>query len=270
MTLTGTPGLAQLPDATGWDPRTGPTITRRWRGAQLDVELGAQALKRAGTRYQIDPSLDGGYWMLTAIYGAEETQSPDLPLSDVWSMVGNDLEKELWTRPAIKAELDKIRGQDKEHEAGRLRRLCDAVVAGDEEAPDPPHAGQIVTPTLQAVRDACWFLNGINAAPFIAYIQSRLDGVETWSISQWVLRHTVIVAANSSIRPSLINVGRMYTTEMVRSVEAIPATIMFELPAGYWLKRSPTVEQTASDKFTLSQEYWHADAYDPFVYEIAV
>jgi len=56
---------------------------------------------------------------------------------------------------------------------------------------------------------------------------------------------------------------------MLRAVENIPTTINFELPTGWWLKRTPTVEQTAADKSTITQEYWHADAYDPFVYEVA-
>jgi hypothetical protein len=88
-------------------------------------------------------------------------------------------------------------------------------------------------------------------------------------VSQWVLRHTIIIAANSTIKPSLINVGKVFTTQMVQLIENIPATLKFDLPQGWWLKRTPTVEQTSADKFTITQEFWHGDAFDPFVYEVA-
>jgi len=113
-------------------------------------------------------------------------------------------------------------------------------------------------------------LMGASKAIIAGLISAFAQGIESYPHSQWVLRHVLVIAANSSIRPSLVNVGRMYTTDMLRAVESIPDTLKFDLPSGWWLKRTATVEQTAADKFTIAQEYWHADSFDSFVYDMAV
>jgi hypothetical protein len=89
-------------------------------------------------------------------------------------------------------------------------------------------------------------------------------GVEAFTVSQYVLRRVLIIAANSSIKPSLEHVGEIYRTAELVQAEAVPGTIRFDLPEGYWLKRTPTVDQMSLDKWQITQEWWHADAYSPF------
>jgi hypothetical protein len=272
MSFTGTTGLVQYPDADGWDPRMGPTIVRRWKGSEDRVREGASQLRRAGIRYQVEPSLDGGYWVLTGTSGAEETQDPMLPLSDEWSLVGNDLEKSIWDHPRIKEELDKAVTDENGTIVAKVayvRAAVDAFARGeativDSDGDEYPLTYEYIINSLVAE------LGGTpNVATWEAFIKSRCSGVESYSVSQWVLRHTIIIAANSTIKPSLINVGKVFTTQMVQLIENIPATLKFDLPQGWWLKRTPTVEQTSADKFTITQEFWHGDAFDPFVYEVA-
>jgi len=83
------------------------------------------------------------------------------------------------------------------------------------------------------------------------------------------LRHTVVITSNSTIQPVLTNVGKVYSTAALQSAENIPGTIKFSLPDGYWLKRTPTVDQYGTDKWQITQEYWHADSYSTFLYEEA-
>lgn len=266
MGFTGTAGLVEQPSARAWDPRSGPAIIRRWRGTPEAVEAGRVQAQGLGLRYRVQPAGQGNYWDLEITYGAEETQPAETPLADTWELVGNDLEKNLWEAPSIQAELDKNKGTERLHEIAKLRRLCDAVVAGDEESPDPAHAGQTVKATVDEVKAACVFLDNIDSAPFLAYIQSRARGVESASVSQWVLRRTTVIASNSTIKPALENVGKVFSTDSLKSKEAIPDTIRFDLEVGYWLKRTPTITQTTADKWTITQEWWHADRYDPNIY----
>lgn len=268
MNFHGFTGLSELSAAPGWDPRYGATVIRRWRGTPAGVALAAQELRSVGVRYQIEPQGDGGYHVLVATYGADETQPEDQALSDTWSLAGNDLEKELWDHPLIQAELDKITSPDSYHVAARLRRLCDAVVTGEDDSPDPQNNGETLQATVTQIVSACSGLT-ISSDPFVKYVRSRIAGVEVWSISQWVLRRTTVVSTRSTIKPALVNVGKIFTTDMLRTVELVPPQIRFDLPTGYWLKRTPTFDQSSADKWTAIQEYWHSDRYDDFVYQLA-
>lgn len=270
MSYAGSIAPVEIPGPKIWDPRSGWQNSRRWRGEPTLIALLADQAKAAGARVELNPDESGAYSTVTVVYGVDGTQPPEVPLVDQWSLQGNDLEKDLWTKPEIKTQLDRVTGEDSYHKVGKLRRLIEAVGSGEEEeVPNPATTDAVVVPTIQAVRDACAALGSLDPLPFIAYIKSRMAGVEVFTVSQWVLSHVLIIAANSTIRPSLVNVGRVYTTEMLRAVEAIPATIKFDLASGWWLKRTPTVEQTAADKWTITQEYWHTDTFDPFVYAIA-
>jgi hypothetical protein len=93
--------------------------------------------------------------------------------------------------------------------------------------------------------------------------------VEAFPVSQYVLRKTLIVPSNTNLRPALENVGKIFTTtNQLKTSESIPTTLLFVLPEGVWLKRTPTVQQITSDKWQALQEWWHADDYSRFVFEV--
>jgi len=271
MSLTGFNGLAQLPDAPGYDPRTGDVIVRRWRGPEDAVLSAAASLRNEQIRYTIEPSLDGGYWMLVATLGADETQPPDLPLADTWALAGNDLEQSIWDHPRIHAQWARLRtamypfSDSVATQIQTLRRCIEEYVKGERTVT----VNNAVLPIDLTIIETLVTLLGMDPSVFRALIEAMSLGAEAFSTSQWVLRHTLIISSRSSIRPSLFNVGRVFTTNHLRSVERIPPTIMFDLPDGWWLKRTPTAEQPAADKFTITQEWWHADTYDGFLYEVA-
>src|SRR5574343_460206 len=87
--------LIELHPLDGWDPRTGDTITRRWKGRRDYVIAKAQQLRLAGIRYQIDQE-SSTIWMVSGFYGAQETQSTTEPLADQWELMANRLEKSVW------------------------------------------------------------------------------------------------------------------------------------------------------------------------------
>src|SRR5690606_13503092 len=50
-----------------------------------------------------DPGTGGGYQWVIAFYSNAAGLPTSAPLSDIWSMPGNDLEKDLWTHPKVTA-----------------------------------------------------------------------------------------------------------------------------------------------------------------------
>jgi len=267
MNYAGTIDVVELPALKSWDPRSGWTITRRFRGSPAAVSVVASSWIASGNRVQIESAEDGSFDTLGVILGAEDTQPANLPLADQWSLVGNDLEKSLWTLPAIVAEMDKvsIANTDHVHALSLLRTDVEAFARGETSVPDPQNPGSTMDLTLSGLQTVVEAL-GMSWPVWLALITSMARGEEAWSVSQFVLRHTLTISANSSIRPSYDGVGRVYSSSTLIGVEQIPNTLKFVIPDGYWLKRTPTVEQTAADKYQITQEWWHAESYDLFIY----
>lgn len=262
MSLAGAIGPVELRPAKSWDPRSGWSIVRRWRGEESVIAILADQYRAAGYRVEVDPSDDGSYDILRVQLGAEETQPPDQPLADQWTLAGNDLEKSLWSLPVIRTEMDAC---ENTMALAMLRADIEAMVRGETAVPDPQTPSTTIDLTLDGLKSVVEEL-GMNWAPWLALITSLARGEESYSVSQYVLRHVLTIGSNSTIKPSYDNVGRMYSTASLEAAEQIPSTLKFVLPAGFWLKRTPTVDQTAADKYQITQEWWHAEQYDPFIY----
>jgi hypothetical protein len=101
-------------------------------------------------------------------------------------------------------------------------------------------------------------------------IKSFALGTDSYLVSQYVLRHVRVLASNTSLRPSYTNVGKVFpTTDALTLSEGTPTFLLDALPSGVWLKRTPSVDQVAPDKWSITQEYWHAETYNSFIYETA-
>src|SRR5688500_3786856 len=101
--------ITQDPDIKIWDPKTGWTIRRPWRGTPDALTNQALYLKSLGIRLEYEPAgPNGGYDTLFGVFGAEETQPTDEELTDQWDLIGNDLEKDIWAHPKVKAMFDDL------------------------------------------------------------------------------------------------------------------------------------------------------------------
>lgn len=266
----GSTGPVELRPIKRWDSRSGDTIVRRFRGDEFQISALAAYHKSEGRSVENQPDEDGAYHTLMVTLGSEDSQPENQPLSDQWLPVTNTLEKHLWEHPKITKELDKIPWStvEKAETANKLKRWMEDWLSGATEV---QIAGGSTEPLNLSVFETLVTSLGMTWSVFFGYLQARIKGVEAWPISQHVLRHSLVIAANSSLRPSRVNVGKIFTTAELKSVEAIPDNIKFDMPNGYWLKQSPTgPEQVASGKWTIVQEYWHADEYDTWVYDRAV
>lgn len=245
-------GLSQLQSEFGFDPKTGDTEIKRWRGTPSQVASQFVVTKLLGLRSGVSEEDEGGYHILSVWYGATETQPPDVPLSDIWSLEGNQLEKSLW-------ELDKVQDQFDGWSTADIVALkadVEQVLAGSGAVADilgglPP---------------------GTDATVIEGLIKALARGIESKSISQFVLKRVLTVVSTTSIKPAYDGVNKVITTANLEAgvdpgAPSIPSTLLFVLPDGYWLKQAPTVTRKTSTTWELTQEWWHADKYDTFVYE---
>lgn len=274
----GHDGYAELSPIRNWDPRTGWSIVRRWRGKPDQIETLSLGLINNGIRFEIEEERSpGGYRILRATYGLDQSQDPNVALSDLWDLVGNDIEKSIWTTYLVRNELKKLFDLNDVGKLGYLARFradIEALVRG-EAITFKADTGEEITLTMDSWFTSMSNLNtsrswGLDLDVFKKLIMSLSTGVESFYMSQWVLRHRVLIARNSTIKPSTVNIDRIFpTTQILKDWESVPNNLPFDLPDGAWLKRTPTREQVDADKWQIVQEFWHVEDYDNLAYLLA-
>ena len=246
MIYTGTIGPTELQPEMRYTPIRGWQTVRIWRGSPEAILGLVPYVAYAAINIEVVP--DPPYTQLRVTYGLlDDGSQPSDPnhVTSLWTLQGNDLEKSLWEHPKVVAVLDAM------DDAGLAQFRQDIAAALEKHTP----------PSLASFS---------SNATLVAFYRELLRGTESFNVSQYVLRHTQTVPPNSNVKPSLTNVGKVFSTTLLSTAESIPGTILFTLPDGSWLKRTPTVEQTGNGKFQITQEWWHAIAYSPFLYETAV
>lgn len=261
--------LTQLANDFDWDPRTGYSIVQRWRGTPDSVAIKQAELFSLGVRHSVTNEDEGGYQIIRGYYGATETHDPAEPLSDDWSLVGNQLDKSIWTLPKVATELDKFGSSF--INAALLRKYVEEYLRGETTTTDA--SGTEVDLDLTFIQSfATTNAPGFSTTVLDGLMKALARGVETKQISQFVLRRVLIIPENSTIVPFYDYVNEVLTTTELSTgtdpgAGTIPATIKFTLPPGVWVKQTPTVERAASNKWQITQEWWHADAVEPFIYD---
>jgi hypothetical protein len=132
-----------------------------------------------------------------------------------------------------------------------------------------------VAPSL----DRAWVITDISAGAAIwkelgtacctagkAILTMFRDGVESYIISQYVLRKTIVVPTSSKDIYALANVNKRVSVAEMSSKEGVPSGLKFAMPDyGEWLKKAPQVDYQRN-KMTISQEYWHAEDWNNYIY----
>ena len=96
-------------------------------------------------------------------------------------------------------------------------------------------------------------------------------GTDSYVVSQYVFKITQTVSSRWTSRVGFANIERIYSTATLANEANPPATMLFSLsqidsylrpatnPSGYaygWLKKTPTVQQVAGNRFEITSEYW--------------
>jgi hypothetical protein len=206
------------------------------------------------------------------------------PLAVTWGLQGNDLEQGMWEHPRIKVETAKFAtlGTAAGNELlKRLKTSIEAFVQGqttvasvllnvDPLAQDDGETTPITYDKIGAYID----LLRVRGVPLIeaewaGFIESRLRGVEAFLTPQYVLTRQQTWASAAIAQVSLANVNRILTTSQLITLEGVPGNLIFSVPTGFWLKKTPQVQQQDDGVWVATNEWWWAEDYDGFVYRQA-
>jgi hypothetical protein len=275
MSIAGIGGVNELPNLPGWDPRTGKTNIRRWKGPIAlvfpETSSGTKAaeLQAAGIKWSIE-SHENGQAIIRGEYGAED-QPEDVPLSDDWEEEPGWEQKSLWEFPAVQAVMDYI---FPEEERAFAKQAFDALLRGDRKATNS--AGEEIqidlTGLLTAIATAVSLQGGDgNAAAQIMrqYFGERCKGTDSFRVEIHTVTRTRIVPLSTSIKPSRENVNKLFTPDGMASSEGFPgeAKAGFALHPGFYLKSHPKFERVSATKRRIIMTYEWCEYFSQFIYK---
>lgn len=233
--------------STIFDPRSGYRYVERRSGTPTVIDVDFQAAIAAGYRCRYDPDAGAGYATLEVEIGRDPSGGTD-ELSNEWTLVGNDLEKSLFEHPDVKAI---FLADQTPAESVAFRVDVEKVLAG----------------TMTYTKFAAEFAGyPTQLAVANMLLDNMSKGQDTFFLSSFVLRNTIVLPDNYSGTVDISNVNRKYTTAALFAAENISMPLIPALQsiAGEWLKKTPTFEQQGRDKWSVQREWWHADEWSDF------
>lgn len=242
------------------DPRGGDSTVYQWIGIEAAIRIEAAYQRNTlGRKVTIRNPATGEHWMLLATAGADENASTDEPISDTWEMDWNYHEKSIWSNPLILTEMRKFRGLDAVHTLQQWKKDMISLAKGEEVVARgaTESEGDDVTITFDILKTVAVRTFGFDEAIFDLLVADLLDGVETRTLAQCVLKRTRKVPENTTIREE--NAGKMITDIYA---EGLPRDQVFSQPlpeGGYWEKMRPKIQPATTGAWSLVQEYWHAE-----------
>lgn len=259
----GERGPKELQKSWRWSSRTGWQTVRRWSG--FYTELKALMDEHLGTG--ADVSLDAkevDFYELTVAVAAEvgpdgHTTDPDSQVLTIWTMPNNDLEKEIWDLPKVRAITNLFQLGDASRFRGKVNKLLEGEITWDE----------IVSAILDYVL-AITPAPPDGAADTLGELVDELsrggDAGAHFPLAQFVLRREQIAPLAASILPDVFGVNEIWTHAALLARENNPPP-PWETPAGFYLKRTPTIDQLDASRKKIVTEWWHTDTYSRFIYQ---
>lgn len=245
MSLLGYNGLVEQPPRREYNPKQGWTTFKVYHGSTEAVEGAIPAMVASGLTFSETVVQDGireiEIQYSNAQDGAAPATNPDTEQTVTWELAGNDLQKDIFHHPDfdLLAEADQV----------IMRDFRNGVVNIDAAGLDDG----LLDATGKAFRDV------IN------------KGEESYLISQYVLRRVGVVSLDWQGTFGITNVGKYYSSSSdLTDVEGVPSALKFSLPSGEWLKRTPTVKQGRDGRWSMTQEWWHADDWSDLFYDAVV
>ena len=215
--------------------------------------------------------------------------------SSLWFLDGNDLEKSIWECPVMKTIISGITTATQRNGfAARVQAAIDEYKSGNDKdgsgVADYYEKDFKITDYFGLVVPPYSELSTANRTALDLLCEDVLKGVESFTVSQYVLRNTVTIQYASTVgaqvlAPYYVDVNKIWETSDIttamaaqtRPIDPPTSTVAFTLPligllsgspfSGYkWLYRTPDVQQLGNGKWQITREWWETTDYSTVLY----
>lgn len=269
VTHFGQYDLIELPTPQSYTPAGGIVQQRRVRMLKSSVPAYTAGLAAAGYGWELQPEDSTPFSVVTTI------TSPDL--TTTWTLDGNDIEQAIWQLGKVKAMFALVPDLK---ERAEIRHEIEALVRGEytgdarktvQGIKDRVTAAAIGQPQGPGIAPALPDVQGQIGDIVDGLIASLVQGVESFPVSSYVLRKTMVLNPLTNVSPGFEDANKVFTfSALIREEPGIPLNIGGVLTSvqGYWQKKTPQASQGADGRWTYTVEYWWAERVDPFLYEV--
>ncbi len=232
--INGQRGAKEQPIKFGQN-ESGPYAIRTWHGTRNEVFAEVPSVLAGGGTYEIRDTFTGTKVELEARFSNNSDGSAEVPI-DTWELFAAEVEKDI-----LESDISAITNLPKV-DREMLRKL----------QADPSQPGSFLVPDAETI------------------YRMMLKGVKSTLVQQPSVRHTQTVSNTYLIKASLANVGKIFTSAQLGTVEGFPGTVLFALPNDVaaiptdpldpvfnygWRKKHPTVRGSARQKTQIEQEW---------------
>lgn len=235
-------------------PGRGYVTTRHIQGLRTELEGYMQGLMGSEIRHRLEP-IEGTpiadlYWEVNSVDDGSNQDEEALSVSSEWELNPQDIELDIRQHPKALAVDAAFPGV-----LAAVKKAADDFSSSASIGDDLPELVTVGNATFDGYLSAILelFLNAGNK-----YLSDAL-----------VLVHTINVNRGSALKADLSNVLKIFTTEQLQSSENIPATVLFSLPSGFWLKKRPQVRSSSNGTAQIVYTWIHAESYSSFLYDAA-
>lgn len=241
--------------------RDGVIVEHRWKVLTSQVSAFVDNLIAQGyTDIAADADDNSPFHIVTFVATADAVTTETV-LVDLWNVSFNEEQISIWAKPEVVTELRKASSD----QAILWRADVESYFQGQRTYEDADGQTQTLSSSILIARAVAW---GASSAVVTSLFRSLGDGVESFVESLPVLRRRITVPWNTSLNPTMSNIGAIYSTSALLAAQpTIPNNLANGLPTtGFWLKKAPTAEQLEDGRWAYTEEYWYVKQYDPFIY----
>ncbi|MBT3708472.1 MAG: hypothetical protein HOG19_03450 [Gammaproteobacteria bacterium] len=262
-------------------------FSAKWVTSNLSTTLGTGATNGPG-----------------GLSGRGGTTGDQFQESSLWTLDGNDLEKDVYKGMVIEACEDALEADTAGTQFGFAMRVKKAIAdynggtdADGNSIPDYFDKAFDITDYFGSIADHP--LSVINAASSVMGLTTLLDdlkqacsdilrGQESFTISQYVLRNTKTTQYTSSIAAHLANTNRIWTTANIktlmaaetRTIDPPVSTDAYDIPllgvlgssgifdTSKWLYRTPDIQELNNGKWQITKEFWEGTEISLSTYKV--
>lgn len=246
-------------DTITYDPQKGGGVRKKAQFASYSAAFAyVQSIPgHNGYKWEITPMQADDWHEVTMESGAGSyggsgsdgiTQNdPNAPLNDIWELQPNAVEKDFLASTDLAA----------------VGKLMNGITAADMDSIQAALANNSA---------------GSLAGNKLIIYKLKRAGVNGKQVYQPVLRHTKLVRQDYTIQTALTNVGNIFSSSQLYSLEGVPQILLFNVPASAriqlgnslyvnvgWMKGYPTITQVVNGQWQIVQDFsfgeWAEDLY---------